>query len=34
MEDLISGQMSNNMQTDCGGWCSYNPDSNCWDDGD
>ncbi len=18
----------------CEGWCSYDPDSNCWDDGD
>lgn len=23
-----------NGSADCPGWCPYNPDSNCWDNGD
>lgn len=22
------------LEGGCPGWCTYNPDSNCWDDGD
>ncbi len=38
MEVLIEAACSDvtniNGFADCTGWCTYNPDSNCWDNGD
>lgn len=39
MEVLISGVTMSEREVmelsgECIGWCPYNPDSNCWDDGD
>lgn len=38
MEVLVKGTSFDttlaNCSSDCSGWCSYNPDSNCWDEGD
>ena len=39
MEVLITGDPVSvcDMMADagsCPGWCTYNPDTNCWDDGD
>lgn len=39
MEVLIEAVRSdatniNGNFMDCPGWCTYNPDSNCWDNGD
>lgn len=35
MEVLVQGlNLDCNLNSDCSGWCPYNPDSNCWDEGD
>lgn len=34
MEVLIQGTDMSNLNNGCNSWCSYNPNSNCGDEGD
>lgn len=33
-DNLYAMSNCNGQCSSDSGWCSYNPDSNCWDDGD